>query len=355
MRIANASSSGRSLVPASPTVNSVTVVNATTVSIAFTAPFSKLPVTNYTVTSSPSIPLSTSGTSSPLTVTGAFVPGQTYTFTISAANLNGLSQASSQSPNSTPAPLPSSASDNFNRTTSGNLGTANTGGDWEAVSGVWSANGSVATTSTAASLYPISTLELVGSTVDASATVTGGTGLVFWLSDANNWWAAYPFYSSTSSTGSQCVAYTEICSGNVNCVPANCCSAIISGNPDSNPITRGSPWRYCLNTFQNVTTTTYNSQIKLDKNVSGIVSNHATYTHTSNTSGYTTVNSMSVTTSGDTITVKAYSGSNLTSQVGSNWVQTPSSPTKGRKVGILRAPTTANQGSTVDNFSATAS
>jgi hypothetical protein len=102
------SSSGSTKGPASaPTVGTATVTNSATVSLAFTVPsFSKLPITSYTVTSSPSIALSTSGTSTPLTVTGSFAQGQAYTFTIIANHANGSSTASSASNSITPYPAP---------------------------------------------------------------------------------------------------------------------------------------------------------------------------------------------------------------------------------------------------------
>lgn len=91
--------------PTAPTIGTATVTNSTTVSLAFTAPsFSKLPITSYTVTSSPSIALSTSGTSSPLTVTGSFAIDQAYTFTITANHANGSSTASSASNSTIPRP-----------------------------------------------------------------------------------------------------------------------------------------------------------------------------------------------------------------------------------------------------------
>ena len=52
-------SSGRST-PAAPTIGTVTVTNATTVSIPFTAGSSGLPITSYVAVSSPSIALSVS-------------------------------------------------------------------------------------------------------------------------------------------------------------------------------------------------------------------------------------------------------------------------------------------------------
>jgi hypothetical protein len=62
--------------------------------------------------------------------------------------------------------------------------------------------------------------------------------------------------------------------------------------------------------------------------------------------------SMQVNTSNNTITAKAYSAAGQVSQLGSTVTRTPASPTKGASVGIIKAPTDANQGSTLDNYSA---
>jgi len=94
--------SGAKSAPTAPTVGTATVTNATTVSLTFTAPSSKLPITSYTVTSSPSIALSTSGTTSPLTVTGSYALNTAYTFTITAVNSAGTSLSSSASNSITP-------------------------------------------------------------------------------------------------------------------------------------------------------------------------------------------------------------------------------------------------------------
>jgi hypothetical protein len=66
----------------------------------------------------------------------------------------------------------------------------------------------------------------------------------------------------------------------------------------------------------------------------------------------TTVGSILISTSSNTITAQAYSSAGLNSQVGSTLTYTPSSPTKGTKVGIIKTPSSANAGSTLDNFSA---
>ena len=89
--------------PGVPTIGAATDLSTgTTVSVAFTAPaISKLPITGYTVTSSPGS-FTASGASSPLTVTG-LSSGTAYTFTVRAVSAGGTSAASSASNSITPA------------------------------------------------------------------------------------------------------------------------------------------------------------------------------------------------------------------------------------------------------------
>jgi uncharacterized repeat protein (TIGR02543 family) len=89
--------------PAAGIIGSATSSSATTVSIPFTAPSSNgSAITAYTVTSLPALTLTYSGTTSPMAVTGAFVQGQSYTFTIAATNGAGTGGASSASNSVTP-------------------------------------------------------------------------------------------------------------------------------------------------------------------------------------------------------------------------------------------------------------
>jgi hypothetical protein len=67
--------------------------------------------------------------------------------------------------------------------------------------------------------------------------------------------------------------------------------------------------------------------------------------------GTTAIAAIWLQTSGDLITSKAYSDVAMTAQLGSTLTYTPTSPTKGTKVGIIKTPSTT-QGSTVDSFSA---
>ena len=95
-------SSGATKGPATaPTIGTATASNGTA-SVTFTAPsFSKLPITQYTVTASPGGATGT-GASSPITVSG-LTNGTSYTFTVRATHANGNSPASSASNSVTPA------------------------------------------------------------------------------------------------------------------------------------------------------------------------------------------------------------------------------------------------------------
>lgn len=91
--------------PGIPTLGTVTVTNTTTVSIPYTAPANNgATITSYTITSSPSLTLTYSGTTSPFTVTSSFAKGESYTFTITATNSAGTSSSSSVSNTVMPNP-----------------------------------------------------------------------------------------------------------------------------------------------------------------------------------------------------------------------------------------------------------
>ena len=84
-------------VPQAPVIGTVSITNETTVSIPFTVNTGGSSISSISITSSPSIQLTYSGTSSPVSVTGAFALGQDYTFTMIATNSNGSSNASTAS------------------------------------------------------------------------------------------------------------------------------------------------------------------------------------------------------------------------------------------------------------------
>lgn len=366
--------------------------------------------------------------------------------------------------------------DFFARTTSGSLGTANTGQTWVATRGTWFANGSAAQSNDAANTYPIASVSF-SPNATMKADTTGGTGLAFWVSDANNWWGAYPFYSSSSVVNSVCNASygtfssTSPCCGSATTNPgssvcnsgygtfsstAPCCGSATT-NPGSSVCNAGystglsstssccasatptttyscpsggtlsgstcnvpsssvnylsifgagaaaqcaadggsysspncnfssysysasssttyacytsyttspttyscytsyttSPTTYsCYTAYTNTTVTTYVTNIRVISSVSGSVVTESTTSLTSNTSGFTNVASMQVDTISNSIVAKAYSSAGQTTQIGTTITRNPTSPNQGAGVGIIKAPTDSNQGSTLDNYSAT--
>jgi hypothetical protein len=82
----------------------------------------------------------------------------------------------------------SSISDNFQRTTSGSLGTSSSGSAWNAIRGVWFANGTRGQSDTAASSYPIATVQMSSANaVQNLGTITNGVGAAMWVTDSGNW------------------------------------------------------------------------------------------------------------------------------------------------------------------------
>lgn len=100
----SAASATATTVPQTPTV-SASVVSSTQVSLSFSGATGGKALSSLTITSSPSISLSYSGTSSPITVTGSYAVNQAYTFTMSATNANGTSGTSAASNSVTPNAL----------------------------------------------------------------------------------------------------------------------------------------------------------------------------------------------------------------------------------------------------------
>lgn len=82
--------------PAAPGNPTATRINDTTVDISFTTPASDQTITSYTITSNPSISLTRSDPNdltSPIRVTGSFVEGTSYTFSITATSAAGTGSA----------------------------------------------------------------------------------------------------------------------------------------------------------------------------------------------------------------------------------------------------------------------
>jgi len=111
--------------------------------------------------------------------------------------------------------------DTFTRTTSGSLGTADTGQSWVARFGVWAANGAAAASSNGTSSLNAGALAVVD-IGDANAVVylgnsnasgvTPGTGIAFWSTASGSWWGAISYSDTSTSTYScNCSNYCASC------------------------------------------------------------------------------------------------------------------------------------------------
>jgi len=372
-------------VPQAPSVGTVTspAVGVFSVSVPFTANANGgKEISSYSVLSSPSS-LTGTGSSSPITV-ASLAPGTTYTYSVAAINANGTSSYSSASNSTTTSIM--TVSDSFNRG-NGALGTSSDGiSTWSTQRGNFSVDSSMAYSSDAGN--SIATVPLASSTIsNAQADMyadQGGVGLSFWVTDANSWWGIYPSYSSAVTTGS-----TTSCTGPnpggtyaFQSLPAGWCSR---------SCTSVEVWGYCagnynLFAYRNTCNLTASQQNTLNNNCSydwyisdclngSCTVNATNVTNTNYTTNYTSdikianqngiqhsntyassinpTRSLAISTSGDTISYTGYSaaGKGGSAVVSSSY--TPSSPTKGTRVGVIKSSSPYAQGSYVDNLNVT--
>lgn len=110
--------------------------------------------------------------------------------------------------------------------------------------------------------------------------------------------------------------------------------------------------RSCYTSYNNVPATNYVTDVVIVSSVSGNVVTESTVNLSNNNSGFTQVGSIFVSTLGNQVTAKVYSGSAQSGELATATAN-PSNPTKGTSVGIIKAPSTGSQGSTADSFLAT--
>lgn len=352
-------------VPQAPTVGTMSISGVTaSVPVTANATGGKT-ITSYTVLANTG-GFTASSASSPISV-ASLAFGNTYTFTATATNANGTSSSSSAS-NGVALTYPASDSDNFNRTTSLLLGnTSGSGQAWTTRRGTWYANGSQAQSDDATSTVAMASVGTTSSNVTVSADVTAGTGIAWYVSSANSWWGAVPYY--TSSTASVCGASGALSTANP---PSGaCCSGVtpvcryrwystIGCGTDyawedgycGSPQYDNSSWcgavmdqtrqYYSCSVAGNVTT--YSTYIRAYNNA-GVSSDNLV---TSNTSSFNNINSMKAVSSAGSVVVSAYSGSGLSSQLGSSFTYNGSPVAN---FGIMKGSGGSQQGSVVDNFS----
>jgi hypothetical protein len=283
-----------------------------------------------------------------------------------------------------------SLSDTFARSTSNTLGVPSGRGiSWRNQRGTWSTNGSVATSANDKSTNAITTILTASSTISnlqVDTQSSGGTGLAFWVVDADNWWAATTGFatgtttSTTSTTtcsgggtGWQLTSYPGGCCGGFRTTTGtricrSCCNGVssCSTSPGENPPSCPSlgtstcgnssserTWYGCDVT--NVTTTTtinisnYLSNFKLINNGNVVVNTQ----YNANTSSIQTSGSIAISTSGNVISYFVYSSANKGGTLLHSGSYTASNPTKGRNVGVFKGDGGTSQGSNLGNFSVT--
>jgi len=278
--------------------------------------------------------------------------------------------------------------DSLSRTTSGILGlSSDAKASWRSVVGTWQTNGSAAASLSAAANNNIAVVDLDGTTISnlqVDTGTSGGVGLSFWVTSANSYYALYPSYSTGTTTTSVCNsayaafdAYGPQCCGNFASTTLyrhniQCAGGLVlnyyeaspqygaayynqtcypeTGSMISAPTARG---YYTCNTPSSSTVTSYTSTANLIKVESGSSTSLILNDYVSNNSGYSKAQSIAISTSGNTISYSFYSSANKGGSTIASGSSTPSSPIKGSGVGLFHASSSAEQGSTLSNFSAT--
>lgn len=258
--------------------------------------------------------------------------------------------------------------DLFNRVTSGSLGTP-----WTAIKGTWFANGSQAQSNDAASNYSIARVSLGSNNMTVSATVSAGTGVGFWISDANNWYASV-YYNQTNAyscncqtcptfscntctvTSSQYCGSAWGCSSGFVCQTNKCCvgGGSVIGNATQSPLTctinncqacgqtqTGSTPCNCSTCFD------YFHFLRLSRAVSGTI----TQSVISDVALSGPPAAIKVVTNAGSITGYAYSDAAMTNQTGT-FNTTPAGAAQNGTAGIIKTPSNTSQGSTIDDFAA---
>ena len=258
----------------------------------------------------------------------------------------------------------------FNRTAGAPLGQAagKESFSWIDLRGSWTTQTDKAQTSSAANTYPLSMLPLESSTATITAKgVTNGTGIAFWVTDSNNWYATVSDAYRTCQTCSTCNAYTTNISGYYAVLNYNSWNQIYcNGNPRSSCPYNCGNYRSCSTcsygyygpgniayvidqciTNYSTTCSTYtyydcnctdNYAMRIIKSLAGTVTTVATSTYASAVAAIKSV------LSGNSVTSTAYSDSNATVSLG-DLSQTIPDATINSNIGIV-----ASQISDTKNF-----
>lgn len=274
--------------------------------------------------------------------------------------------------------------DTFDRADSGTtLGTASDGSLWNVVRGTLGigTNKAVLGTGQAASGYPAASVKMPKTDVTISMTDTGvGGGSLLWVTDSNNWWATdiyqYTYsvtnYNSTATNSYNCNQFSTNYFCNVPFYSCNVtgstyngyvCNGFNSNNIKNTTYCKGYTLQYTSNYFcsagcnsygtsvnciagtQQYTTSVagttyyYPTYLRILQSVANVVSTiNSTYLG----DNINTVIGLKTTTSGTTITTKAYSNNTLTTQVGSDLVYNATGAAVTAEYGIVITPSGSN-------------
>ena len=268
--------------------------------------------------------------------------------------------------------------DNWVSGTPRSLGTSTSGTLWSVVQGTWSASGNgLATTSTAATSYPFAVVPLNQNVQASIQNAQPGSGLVFWETDAGDWWASIVNATTASvATGSYCIS-SSCCTGSNTCVANSCCTTTCNTCYVGSQLMTSCTWcgsscvssscctgsNTCVSSTCCTTGTTYVTYyywgLAIIKSVASAISTVASVTINTVTSTAAQIQSLSITVVGGNIAAQAYSDAALTTPDGSPL--TASGTPGGTNVGIMVAPTTQgaatsgsayNQGASVGQYSA---
>jgi len=251
MRILGTVASSSREVPGAPTIGTATNVpsgrayNNGRADVTFTAPTfdGGLPITSYTVTSSPG-GFTGSGASSPVTVTG-LQSNTSYTFTVTATNSSGTGTASAASNSITATTVPQAPT----------IGTATTGNASATVTYTAGATGGSAITTFTATSSPGSQTGTGASPITVSG-LTNGTAYTFTVTAtnangtstasaaSNSVTPAVPSLSAWSNVGSYPAGrgYMASTSGGGYLWSAGGRSSAVQANTDSYRSTDGASW-----------------------------------------------------------------------------------------------------------------
>lgn len=211
---------------------------------------------------------------------------------------------------------------------------------WKPLSGNWSVSGGDLSTSTSSSSYPILLNFDIHSqdVVITSSINSSGAGVVFWVVDQNNWWAALPFYSTENES-------YVVSSFSCNCTETGRAWGFYNGRPLYS--------EDCSTCYNYANRNRYKYFVRLISSVGGTVSTIGNVELFNSLDTNDNINGIRVTTSGNSVTVQMRNNSNAF--YGTTISHTATTPYRGYESGIIHAPGGSFESSVVNDITIVAS